>query len=558
MPTALLPQEETSDAADVQYAVVAVRNPDLRATAETVLRAAGVVPLQAADEHQSIRAVQEHDVVLGIVDAEMLASVRPEQLRRLRQEPLIAGVPILLLSGNGQLDIEAMVRAGITHFASGRMVDEDLTNRVALLLAGSRATRRRRIAAARLREKTRAVSAALRATNDPGQMAALVVQGLGEAFGACSVRMDTFPDERVPKLTASWNRVPEAADLPQVPLPDAVLLCSSLWDRETVLRVEDHLCPGTVEDTILPTGTPPHPRTSVLAPLAHGDQVFGYVWIAGTAGARRWSRTELSLIQHVCGNLAHGLLQGHLITGQREVVTRLRELDQAKTDFVATVNHELRTPLTSITGYLELILDGSGGEVPPHVAQMLDIVGRNAVRLNQLISDLLTISRAEAQTNLPSVEEIDLGELLSSVAAALAPAAAANAITVRLAPAAAPLLVDGDKAQLEQVFTNLLSNAVKFTLPDGYVEVRGVVIRGEAGTRVRVEVADNGIGIPAADIPKLFQRFFRASNAAAAAIPGTGLGLAIVQDIVHRHGGELGIDSAAGRGTTVTVSLPAR
>ena len=557
MPTALLPLQETSGDAGMQYAVVAVRSRELRDTADTVLRAAGVTPVHAEDEHQGIRAVQELDVVLGIVDADMLAVVRPEQLRRLRHEPMVASLPIILLSGDGDLDIDAMVQAGITHFAAGSIKDEDLANRVALLLAGSRATRRRKVAAALLRDKTRAVSAALRGTNDPQQMVSLVVQGLGEAFGACHVRIDTFPDERVPELSASWSLVPDAEGLPQVPLREAAVLCSSLWEREMVLRIEDHRAPADSESTVFPAWAPPELSTSVFAPLAHGDQILGYVWLAGTKGARRWSRTELSLIQHVCGNLAHGLLQGHLITAQREVLSRLKELDQAKTDFVATVNHELRTPLTSITGYLELILDGSGGEVPEHIAQMLQIVGRNATRLNQLITDLLTISRTDAHASM-AVEEINLAELLSSVAAALAPAAAANSITVHLDPASAPLLVDGDKAQLEQVFTNLLSNAVKFTLPGGNVSVHGSVIGTDAGAQVQVQVQDSGIGIPEADLPKLFQRFFRASNATSAAIPGTGLGLAIVKDIVLQHGGELNLDSVMGRGTTVTVRIPAR
>ena len=557
MPTALLPVQETSDDADAQYAVVAVCSPELRDAAAAVLQAAGVTPVHADNDYEAIRAVQDLDVVVGIIDAEMLAAAQPEQLRRLRQEPSVAGLPIILLSGDGEPDIEAMVSLGITHFVAGTVQNPDLANRVALVLAGSRATRRRKIAAARLRDKTRAVSAALRRTNDPQQMVDVVVQGLGEAFGMCHVRIDTFPDERVPELAASWSMAPQATGLPPVPAPEALRLCSSLWDRERVLRVEDHLSPNDPEKALLPTVVPADARTSVIAPLAHGDHILGYVWLAGTTGARRWSRTELSLIQHVCGNLAYGLLQGHLITAQREVLSRLRELDQAKTDFVATVNHELRTPLTSITGYLDLILDGSGGEVPPHMVQMLEIVGRNATRLDQLISDLLTISRADAHAGL-AVQEIDLAELLETVAAALAPAAAANGITLRLGPVAGPLLVDGDAAQLEQVFTNLVSNAVKFTRPGGSVKVLSEVISADSGTQIRVLVEDSGIGIPEADVPKLFRRFFRASNATSAAIPGTGLGLAIVQDIVLQHGGELDIDSVMGRGTIVTVQIPAR
>ncbi|MDN3481764.1 ATP-binding protein [Arthrobacter sp. APC 3897] len=556
MPTALLPLPETSDDAGEQCAVVAVRNAGLGATAEAVLIAAGLVPVHAKSEHDAVSAILERDVVLAIIDADMLAAAGTEHLRRLRQEPLVAALPVILLSGGNELDIETMVQLSITHFVAGNVQTKDLANRVALILAGTRATRRRKVAAARLRDKARAVSGALRGTNDPRQMAALAVQGLGEAFGACHVRIETFPDERVPEVDASWSRTEETACLPSLAPAETLSLSSSLWDRDAVLRVEDHLFPDDPDLAAFPSGVPAAVRTSVFAPLAHGDQVLGYVWIAGTTGPRKWSRTELSLIQHICGNLAHGLVQGHVITAQRAVLARLRELDRAKTDFVATVNHELRTPLTSITGYLELILEGSEEDLPPATRQMLEIVGRNAARLDQLISDLLTISRADARPD-PAVEDLDLAELLDSVAASLAPAAAASGITLQLRLLPAAHLVQGDKAQLEQVFTNLLSNAVKFTRPGGTVEVLSTMIAADSGPQIRVQIVDSGIGIPEADLPKLFRRFFRASNATSAAIPGTGLGLAIVQDIVLQHGGELDIDSTLGRGTTVTVRIPA-
>jgi two-component system phosphate regulon sensor histidine kinase PhoR len=557
MPRVLQPLQPTSGDTTAQFAVVGVRPRELRAAADTVLREAGLLTLHVEDELAAIQALQEHDVVLGVVDAAMLGAAQPDQLRRLRQEPAIAGLPVILLSGGQELDVELMIQLGITDFVAGPVEGTDFAARVALVLAGSRATRRRKVAAARLRDDTRAISAALRGTNDPERMAALVVRGLGETFAGCHVRLETFPGERVPELAASWNRTVPAKGFREIPRQAALQLCAQLWEQETVLRVEDHHSPDDPESRILAAAAPPELRTSVFAPLAHGEQVLGYIWIAGTTGPRHWSRTELSLIQHVCGNLAHGLVQGHLITAQREVLSRLRELDQAKTDFVATVNHELRTPLTSITGYLELILDGSAGEVPAHMVQMLDIVGRNASRLNQLITDLLTISRSDAQASL-AVEEIDLAALLESVAAALAPAAASNDIALRLAPMSAPFLVDGDETQLEQVFTNLFSNAVKFTPPGGTVDVLVDAVKTKSGPQVRVRIADTGIGIPEVEIPKLFRRFFRASNATAAAIPGTGLGLAIVQDIVLQHGGELDIDSVMGQGTTVTVHIPAR
>lgn len=258
MPTALQPLEAASGDADMQFALVGVRTAELRAAADTVLRAAGLRTLHVEDETAAIKLIRDHDVVLGVVDSAMLRSALPEQLRRLRQEPSVAGLPVILLSGNQDLDVEAMVQVNITDFVAGQVQETDLAGRVALVLARSRATRSRKVAAARLRDDTRAISAALRGTNDPERMAALVVRGLGDTFNACHVRMETFPGDRVPQLVAVWNRSAPAGGLLPIPLEEAQCLCSSLWERETVLRVDDHRGPADPEARILAAAGPPN------------------------------------------------------------------------------------------------------------------------------------------------------------------------------------------------------------------------------------------------------------------------------------------------------------
>jgi signal transduction histidine kinase len=300
-------------------------------------------------------------------------------------------------------------------------------------------------------------------------------------------------------------------------------------------------------------------KTSVLVPLGHGGKAFGLLWLAGIASAREWAPIELSLIQHVAGNLAHGLVQGQLITAQRQVLDRVRELDQAKSEFVATVNHELRTPLSSIIGYLDMIMDDGVGQLPDETARMLEIVDRNAHRLNNLVEDVLTLSRSDAGNIQQSIQPVKLVALLQSVISTLAPAAASGRIHLSLREPASDVQVDADQEQLEQVFVNIISNAVKFTPAGGSVAVDISSSVSDAGMpRACVKVRDTGIGIPADEVPKLYGRFFRASNATAAAIQGTGLGLSIVQDLVHQHGGELHISSRLHEGTTVSVQLPAR
>jgi signal transduction histidine kinase len=230
---------------------------------------------------------------------------------------------------------------------------------------------------------------------------------------------------------------------------------------------------------------------------------------------------------------------------------RLLELDRLKDEFLSLVSHELRTPLTSIRGYLDLVLDEEAGELNPEQRRFLQAVERNSGRLLRLVGDLLFVAQADAGRLSLERAKVDLAELAAHCVEGSAPAASEKSVTLVLMANPVPALV-GDRGRLAQVLDNLVSNALKFTPAGGTVEVR-TFSEGEA---VILEVEDTGIGIPAADQPRLFERFFRSSVADDQAIPGTGLGLAIVKAIVEAHAGLISIESREGKGTTFRVDLP--
>ena len=233
-----------------------------------------------------------------------------------------------------------------------------------------------------------------------------------------------------------------------------------------------------------------------------------------------------------------------------DVLNRIEEIDRVRTELVSTVSHELRTPLTSVTGYLELLHDQLGDQLTTSQTAMFGIVQRNLSRLNELITNLLALSRAE-ETQL-AVEPIDLRAVATEVAGDVRLTAANREVSVKTIQSAVPVVVVGDRSQLFRALLNLCSNAVKFSKPGDTVEVRVLQQGGEAV----VEVVDEGIGIPASDLPAVGSRFFRASNATRAEIAGTGLGLRIVHTILERHDGRLTVDSVEGEGTTATIRLP--
>ena len=229
----------------------------------------------------------------------------------------------------------------------------------------------------------------------------------------------------------------------------------------------------------------------------------------------------------------------------------LRQLDSLKDEFVALVSHELRTPLTSIRGYLELMSEDTN--LTPEQAHFMATIDRNAVRLQRVVGDLLFLAQVEAGKLTLEQGELDIAAVVGDAISAAAPVALAKSVALEARLDALPI-VPGDRARFAQVVDNLISNAIKFTPSGGCVLVTG----NADDTEIELSIADTGMGIPAHELPRLFQRFFRTERATTNAIPGSGLGLAIAKAIVEGHGGRITVESVEGAGTMFGVFLPTR
>jgi len=238
-------------------------------------------------------------------------------------------------------------------------------------------------------------------------------------------------------------------------------------------------------------------------------------------------------------------------------VTELRRLEVIRRDFVANVSHELRTPLTAIKGYAETLL-GTAGDDRETARRFLAVIDRHSERLGRLINDLLTLSDLELGRTPMRLNAVTVAAAVDDVLQIFADSVARAGVVVeaQVAPGLPPVHADGDR--LRQVLINLVDNAIKYTPAGGRVLVHGVLASGtEHGGLVEIAIEDSGIGIPAQDLPRLTERFFRVDKARSRELGGTGLGLAIVKHIVQAHGGSLAISSALGQGTTVRVFFPA-
>ncbi len=232
-------------------------------------------------------------------------------------------------------------------------------------------------------------------------------------------------------------------------------------------------------------------------------------------------------------------------------ITELRRLERIRRDFVANVSHELKTPLTSIRGYVEALIDGAIDDEQNN-RRFLEKVEVNVGRLNHLVADLLSLARIEEQREGLPRERLDLRPLLLQAVRQHENAATRKQILCELEGAEGPLSVMGDRESLVQVVDNLLDNAIKYTPEGGSVRLAARVEDGA----VTLVVTDTGIGIPPADLERVFERFYRVDKARSREMGGTGLGLSIVKHLVGAMGGEVGVESELGKGTTFSVRLP--
>jgi two-component system phosphate regulon sensor histidine kinase PhoR len=232
-------------------------------------------------------------------------------------------------------------------------------------------------------------------------------------------------------------------------------------------------------------------------------------------------------------------------------VTQLRQVEEIRRDFVANVSHELRTPLSIFRGYLETLLDDPQTS-PGELRRILEVMERHSDRLHALVEDVLSLARLESPATELDVSEINLPEFLPEILHDWEKRFEARQLTSQLElPENLPLL-QADEGRLQEVIYNLLDNAVKYSPSGGRISLQAAV----QGERIRLSVTDQGTGIAGADLPRIFERFYRADKGRSRELGGTGLGLSIVKHIAQLHGGTAEAESELGHGATISVLLP--
>jgi two-component system phosphate regulon sensor histidine kinase PhoR len=259
--------------------------------------------------------------------------------------------------------------------------------------------------------------------------------------------------------------------------------------------------------------------------------------------SERWLQVNAAIISNSAGEREGTILVFHDLT-------RLKQLERTRQEFVANVSHELRTPLSLIKGYVETLLDGARND-PAIAERFLKIIERNTQRLDLLIQDLLTISALESERIKLNLQPVQLRPLVEKIFTDLKPPA--DNKNIELVSQLPELTASADANRLEQVLANLVDNAIKYGRAQGRVTVGGKKL--DDG-KLELFVQDDGPGIPPESLDRVFERFYRVDKARSRDQGGTGLGLSIVKHIVQAHGGEVWVKSELGKGATFFFTLP--
>jgi len=359
-------------------------------------------------------------------------------------------------------------------------------------------------------------------------------------------------DRQTARLAAKAGIEPGTPNSPvAVPLTDPA---TDLWQLGEVASSNLSKVIDTTQVSGLPSGAwDESPRSVLVLPLAApGHDLPTGLLVAAVSPRRLLDDVYQNFYDTMAGHISTAISHARAYAEERQRSEALAELDRAKTVFFSNVSHEFRTPLTLMLGPMEDLLARSEAALPAGGREQLELMHRNCLRLLKLVNNLLDFSRIEAGRIQGVYEPIDLAAFTAELASVFRSAIerAGLQLVVDCPTLAQPVYVD--REMWEKIVLNLLSNALKFTF-EGTITVSLSMLDG----RVQLQVRDTGTGIAEADLPRVFERFHTVRGAQARTHEGTGIGLALVQELVRLHGGNVNVESALGKGTTFTVTIPA-
>jgi two-component system phosphate regulon sensor histidine kinase PhoR len=298
-------------------------------------------------------------------------------------------------------------------------------------------------------------------------------------------------------------------------------------------------------------------RSMLAVPLVFRERPIGVLEALNKRGGVNYTGEDVSILETLAAQAAVAIENSRLLSQVQTQYERLASLDQMKGDFIAIASHELRTPLGLILGHAAFLQDGA----TPDVAEHLSVIIRGAERLKAILDELSRLTHSDQGVTRLSLQVFPVKELLDEIVVRFAPAAKEKYLSLDSECKPVGLVVEGDRQKLQVALGNLIDNAIAFTDTGGHILVAACAQEPDAKERsgyIDLEVVDDGIGIPAAKIGKIFERFYQVENHMTRRKGGLGLGLPVVKTMAELHHGRVEVESVEGKGSRFCIRLPAR
>jgi len=327
-------------------------------------------------------------------------------------------------------------------------------------------------------------------------------------------------------------------------------------DAESVVARAARTRQGVIENNVrktldfLPHPLLPNTQSEMAVPMVVGDKLVGVLDLQSDE-EDRFTEEELQIQKTLAAQIAVAVENAQQYAEQVQTATKLRELDQLKSEFLASMSHELRTPLNSIIGFADVLLEGLDGNLNERMEEDVRLIRESGSHLRELIGDILDMSKIEAGRMELRYEEVDLRQMANDLISTANPLAQEKSLSLYLDLDEKVDVIQADRTRLRQVFWNIMGNAIKFT-DKGSVTL-SIQAKDE---HVLCSIRDTGIGIKEENIHVVFEQFRQIDGGLNRAAGGTGLGMPITKKLVELHGGTIWIESVVGQGTTFLFTLP--
>jgi signal transduction histidine kinase len=386
-------------------------------------------------------------------------------------------------------------------------------------------------------------AAALASRTDAHEVFAVILRSVVQLFGEGNASLYTWDEESgVLQLAEDVNRPGDVVGNREL-RPGEGIVGRVFVTREPLIVNDYQNWEGRTA-----IGAANGVRASLAVPLVRSGRALGVLTIGSYDATATYTEDDSRLLELFGDQVAAALITVEAFSRQRQAVEQLERLNRAKSEFVSIVSHEFRTPLTGIQGFSEMMRDEE--LTLEEMREYAGDINKDAQRLNRMINEMLDLDRMESGRMTIHPELMDLNPVIADVADRVRPNAPNHTLTLDLQPDLPPL--HGDRDRLTQVASNLLNNAVKYSPTGGRITMTTRL----DGDQVRLDVRDEGLGIPADALETIFERYSRVDSQATKDIQGTGLGLPIVRQIVQLHGGKVWAESDLGKGSVFHVVLP--